>query len=440
MIPAAIAQMVRSQLLQKNVLCNVVSLVGCSSTRIKHSTEILLVISVLDDNTEVIKSKLDALLLNFFNDTVFVDAFNAVLGTLNVVSVLMCVNSCETCMNGACGILEYSEEYVASELGNYTYDEIVAGNKKYFDLDYTFLGCIDYTTNGYGKVCFGYEYYVTGNLDDASCYFESNGVQCNSCVELLEDNNCYFADCTNIESTAMIDTCNGTGFVGPFTFLQYFFDNPAMVTNSTFTVGGCDIVRSPTSPTGIPNATTPTVNSAIGLERPTSNIDSGALSLAAIFGIAAGGTAGLFLMACGGYALGRRRRKDTDTGSDDQKGTTNFQEDAGITYNDISEPHIGNVIDRNNNDSETIQIPSGLVVALPAQAHIDDTNTSNIKGSETIQIPSRLVVQVLPQSRIHDTSPDYEVSQKDQCRSVVGEKVRIVNAVAMPNRNKSEKM
>jgi hypothetical protein len=144
---------------------------------------------------------------------------------------------------------------------------------------------------------------------------------------------------------------------------------------------------------------------------PTSIIDdSGGLSFAAIIGIAVGGTAGLFLMACGGYAVGSCRRGDAETRSSDQKGTTNFQEDAGIIYNEVSEPHIDIVIDRNNNDSETIQIPS------------------------------RLVVQVLPQSRIHDTniSPHYEVSQKDQCRSVVGEPVRIVNAVAVPNRNKSK--
>jgi hypothetical protein len=223
--------------------------VECSSARIKHSNEIFHVISVLDENTDEIYIKLDALLLNPTNDTTFVDAFNTVLGTLNVDFALMCVNSCETCMNGTCGILELSEEYFASEPGNYTYDEIVALSDQYFDLNSTLLNCIDYTTNGYGKACFGLELYNIAN----ACDFKYNGVQCNSCVETSEDSACYIADCTNIESTAMINTCDGTGFVGPFTFLQYFFDNPAMVTSSTFTVGGCDIVRSPTSPTPIPS-------------------------------------------------------------------------------------------------------------------------------------------------------------------------------------------
>jgi hypothetical protein len=487
-----------------------------------HSHEILYFNSVLDNNFEEFSTYIGT--LNLTNYTAFVDAFNAAIGNLYIVVDYMCVNGCAACINGTCGILETSEsQNVFYNVGNYTYEEIIFGSVEFSGSangNFTLLNCIDYTTNEEGNVCFGAEYYGfdTETPEDA-CYFEYNGIPCNSCDILLND--CYTADCTNIESTAMIDTCNGTGFVGPFTFLQYFFDN--IVTNSTFTVGSCDIASSPTSPTGTPNAitfqpvvsgapspffpsttlttqspsgapshgpalpspntipppfpvtlastmapvyvavpvmspttntmipqnqspsqptnTTPTaVNSAIGVERPTSNIDSGALSLAAIIGIVAGGTAGLFLMACGGYALGRHRRKDTATVSNDQKGTTNFQEDAGIIDNDISEPHMGNMIDRNNNDSETIQIPSGLVVALPAQAHIDDTNTSNNKGSETIQITSRLVVQVLPKSRIHDTNPDYEVSQKDQCRSVGGEQVRIVNAVAVPNRNKSEKM
>jgi hypothetical protein len=94
-------------------------------------------------------------------------------------------------------------------------------------------------------------------------------------------NDCYTADCTNIEPTAMIDTCNGTGFAGPFTFLQYFFDNSAMVTNSTFTVGSCDIVRSPTSPTGTmpttslpttPMATTPIASPTTGAVAPAVSV------------------------------------------------------------------------------------------------------------------------------------------------------------------------
>jgi hypothetical protein len=142
---------------------------------------------------------------------------------------------------------------------------------------------------------------------------------------------------------------------------------------------------------------------------PVVPVDSGGLSLAAIIGISAGGVVGLLLLAYGGYALGSRR-KGTDTGIDERNDTTNRREDAGIINNEISEPHIGNVIDRNNNDSETIQIPSGLVAEVPTQACIHDTNIS----------------------------PHYEVSQKDQCRTVVGDPIRIVNATAVLHPNKSQ--
>jgi hypothetical protein len=142
---------------------------------------------------------------------------------------------------------------------------------------------------------------------------------------------------------------------------------------------------------------------------PSTSDDSGGLSLAAIIGITVGGAAGLLLLAYGAYSLGSRR-KGADTGIDEQNETTNHRDDAGIISNEVSEPHVGNAIDYNNNDSETIQIPSRLVAELPAQAHIHATNTS----------------------------PGYEVSQKDQCRSVEGDPIRIVNAVAVPNPNKSQ--
>jgi hypothetical protein len=142
---------------------------------------------------------------------------------------------------------------------------------------------------------------------------------------------------------------------------------------------------------------------------PVVPVDSGGLSLAAIIGISAGGVVGLLLLVYGGYALGSRR-KGTETGTDERNDTTNHREDAGIINNEMSEPHFGNVIDRNNNDSETIQIPSGLVAEVPTQARIHDTNIS----------------------------PHYEVSQKDQCRTVVGDPIRIVNATAVPQPNKSK--
>jgi hypothetical protein len=70
-----------------------------------------------------------------------------------------------------------------------------------------------------------------------------------------------------------------------------------------------------------------------------------------------------------------------------------------------------------NNNKVTVQTVSNTVSAPVS---------SNISNSETIQVPSRLVSE-LP------TGSDYQVTQKDQCRSVVGVPIRIVNAVAIPN-------
>jgi hypothetical protein len=258
-----------------------------------HSHEILLAISVLDDNLDEVSTDLTTLFGNATNDATFVDTYNAAVGNIYSVYDYMCVNGCEACVNLTCGILETSQsQNLFYNVGNYTYDEIIAGGFDQFSSSAygngTLLNCIDYTTNEEGKVCFGFDYYAidTETPEDA-CYFNYNGVPCNSCVEMLEDVFCYIADCTNIEPTAMIDTCNGTGFVGPFSFLQYFFD-PAPVfnttlnattTNSTFTVGSCDIVRRPTSPTGtMPTASLPTTPMAT---TPIASPTSGAVAPAA---------------------------------------------------------------------------------------------------------------------------------------------------------------
>jgi hypothetical protein len=252
-----------------------------------HSHEILYLNSVLDSNLEEVSTYLRTLFGNATNDATFVDTYNAAIGNIYDVFDYMCVNGCEACVNGTCGILETSEsKNLFYNVGNYTYDEIIAsGFNQYSSSAYgngTLLNCVDYTTSEDGKVCFGTEFYAfeTETPDDA-CYFEYDGVPCNSCVEMLEDGFCYIADCTNIEPTAMIDTCNGTGFVGPFTFLQYFFDPEPFfnTTFSTFTIGSCDIFRSPTSPTGtMPTASLPTAPMAT---TPIASPTSGAVAPAA---------------------------------------------------------------------------------------------------------------------------------------------------------------
>jgi hypothetical protein len=68
----------------------------------------------------------------------------------------------------------------------------------------------------------------------------------------------------------------------------------------------------------------------------------------------------------------------------------------------------------------------------------EETNevTAPVVSSETIRIPSGLVTEIPVQPTRLDmnTGSDYQVTQKDQCRSVVvGKPIRIVDAVAIPN-------
>jgi hypothetical protein len=232
---------------------------------------------VLDSNVDGLTSLIES--LDQTNITALTDAFNDAIGKLIEGYDYMCVNSCEGCSDGLCGLLETSaSQSVSYNVGNYTYEDILTGN---FDFEsdianvtFSFLNCFDYTSSEDGKVCLGVDYdSIPIPGADLPCFIEYNGVPYNSCVFSVdsasgEGNDCYVADCTNIESTAMIDSCNGTGFVGPFTFLRL---PAAGLTNSTFTTGSCDIAVTPTAATPVASAptaaapveATPTVESPI---------------------------------------------------------------------------------------------------------------------------------------------------------------------------------
>jgi hypothetical protein len=77
-----------------------------------------------------------------------------------------------------------------------------------------------------------------------------------------------------------------------------------------------------------------------------------------------------------------------------------------------------------NGNSNKVAVPS---VSNTVSAPVSSVTSSNISNSAAIQVPSHLVSE-LP------TGADYQVTQKDQCRSVVGVPIRIVNAVAIPNK------
>lgn len=188
--------------------------------------------------------------------TTFVDMANALIGSLYAMSEYQCVNNCETCLNDVCAKLDTRElSSTTNEIPNYTYGEIISGEYDVYsaiaNATFSLSNCITFTGYLDGKICFGIDFdTVPIPFSDTPCSIEYNGVACNSCVipsaDFLAGGNCYTADCTNFDSSAMINSCNGTGFVGPFAFLGIL--ETENVTDSTFTVGSCDGDAAPPPP------------------------------------------------------------------------------------------------------------------------------------------------------------------------------------------------
>jgi hypothetical protein len=187
----------------------------------------------------------------------FVDQVNALIGMLSSMSQYQCINDCETCLNNICGILETSSlSSTSNNIGNFSFQEIISGN---FDVlssvanaTFIFSNCATFTGDSGGKICFIIDFdTVPIPFADTACIIEYNGVACNSCVipnaDFLAGSNCFTADCTNFDSSAMLNSCNDTGFVGPFVFLELL--EAKNVSNSTFTRGSCNVPAAPITPT-----------------------------------------------------------------------------------------------------------------------------------------------------------------------------------------------
>jgi hypothetical protein len=216
---------------------------------------------MIEDNRQEVTAGLQALILNRTDS--FADDFNTLFGTLYSRSAYMCANGCETCYKGVCGLLEVTKETsIAYGKSNFTADQILNGqiDSMPFISNFTFFlkNCVQYTSGTAfdRQLCFGVD---LGNAADATssqqmCSLEYDGVACNSCViDLASVDGCYLADCTNIDASATIESCTGTGFVGPFVFLGMLrSDN---INGSSLTLGSCDGQASPiTSPVKVPTA------------------------------------------------------------------------------------------------------------------------------------------------------------------------------------------
>ena len=220
----------------------------------------------IDNNEKEISEGI--LALDVTNLTAYVEGFNTLVGMAYNYYSYTCVNGCEACLaSGVCGILETAETYITEYTkSNFTIDEIGSG---VFDetpfitnFTYEFTDCITYTsgTSATGKLCLGLDIDDPAEFlaDESVCFMEYDGVRCNSCkLSFVGFEECITADCTNIDASGMIDSCNGTEFTGPFVYLKTFESD---VTNTTFTVGSCDLsaptapVASPTAPVAEPTA------------------------------------------------------------------------------------------------------------------------------------------------------------------------------------------
>jgi hypothetical protein len=197
-----------------------------------------------------------ALLRNGTDDSIE-DEVNTLFGSLYSSTAYMCVNGCESCYNGICGLLETTTETsLAYSKTNFTAKQIASGNTDpapFISNSMLYSNdCIRFTSGTLfdGKLCFGLDTSTTPVLGVKQyCMIEYDSFACNSCIlDVFSENGCYVANCTNINSSAMIDSCKGTGFVGPFEFLEVL--GRENITNSTFAVGNCDVKASIEPPVG----------------------------------------------------------------------------------------------------------------------------------------------------------------------------------------------
>jgi hypothetical protein len=218
----------------------------------------------------------------------FADAFNEAVGNLSGRTEYECVNGCETCFDEICGILETSqkvtfsarpvnftvEQIFVTGLDSLTFDQLIEQASFYSSV------CITYTENETGTLCIGGEAdnFTAGDLNATTlpCFIEYNGEMCNSCVSQLPStegqDTCVVANCTNINPNATVDTCAGTGYVGPFRFINAYDENGA---NGTISLGSCNV--------SVPAPAPSTMESPTAGEAPTAASPTPAMEPSAVY-------------------------------------------------------------------------------------------------------------------------------------------------------------
>jgi hypothetical protein len=178
-------------------------------------------LSKIESNEQEVEDKLAA--LDPTNLTKLAQEYNALFGTAFSSTEFMCQNGCETCYGGVCATLNTMQtSFIDYTETNFTADDFLSATLDLspFTMNFTVsdIECVQYMsgTTLDGKLCYGFNYDESKFFGkDYPCILEYNDVACSSCIfpaaTVLD---CYIADCTNIDASAMIDNCNKSGLLG----------------------------------------------------------------------------------------------------------------------------------------------------------------------------------------------------------------------------------
>jgi len=228
----------------------------------------------------------------------FLEEFNALLGDLKGSSDYNCLNKCETCLDdtkSVCGVVQTVQSYYFGLApGNFSFTDLgsLAGAgattqaaesfAEFVDeLDFRTDLCFTYT-KGEGLVgsrtCMSVQIDETQDPSgDITCVLSLDGKNCDSCT--VTQDGCIKATCSGDSSggaistkqALVIDTCAGTGFDGPYQFLEFFQEGADV---SDLVVGECGDFNLPDME--IPD------NTAQGNNGPTDNSSAPSASILAV--------------------------------------------------------------------------------------------------------------------------------------------------------------
>ena len=237
----------------------------------------------IESNTSDFLAKVEQ--LDSTDPDAFTLGYNTLIGELKESFNSTCQTPCEECFtpfnssgvaSKFCGLINNDDSLDAQYLmGNFTFENITNGAassiEDFITGIYRYEECFQYTGDQFSnsEVCATYVNEVDIDSDILYCNITYNDVLCNSCTVSEDEEDCFVADCTNVDAIhgTMIDLCQNVGANGPFQILFVLQE----ADSTTFTTGTCDIdAPAPMAPVKSP-AASPTQKNT-----PTSNGDGSA--------------------------------------------------------------------------------------------------------------------------------------------------------------------